>query len=208
MVLVSGDVGWNISEGKDLFRQRGCVGCHRYEGYDKEPEDLNSVSQQIKQLETEKAQNSKQAAELMKQADTAQSNEEANRLNDHAIALKVSNSKIDGHIQQLDFQSHSLLQDVKKVGPNLKDVRLKLNRNWIPVWLKKPTDFRPTTKMPNFRLSDQQIRSISAYIWQSAFKDPLPKQNPGNAEHGKRPDDRHVQHRQPGRGHAHHHGQL
>jgi len=185
MVLVSGDVGWNISEGKDLFRQRGCVGCHRYEGYDKEPEDLNSVSQQIKQLETEKAQNSKQAAELMKQADTAQSNEEANRLNDHAIALKISNSKIDGHIQQLDFQSHSLLQDVKKVGPNLKDVRLKLNRNWIPVWLKKPTDFRPTTKMPNFRLSDQQIRAISAYIWQSGFKDPLPKQNPGNAEHGK-----------------------
>src|SRR6267143_1937480 len=185
MVLVSGDVGWNISEGKDLFRQRGCLGCHRYEGYDKAPEDLNSVSQQIKQLETEKAQNSKQAAELMKQADTAQSNEEANRLNDHAIALKVSNSKIDGHIQQLDFHSHSLLQDVKKVGPNLKDVRLKLNRNWIPVWLKKPTDFRPTTKMPNFRLSDQQIRGISAYIWQSGFKDPLPKQNPGNAEHGK-----------------------
>ena len=185
MVLVSGDVGWNISEGKDLFRQRGCLGCHRYEGYDKEPEDLNSVGQQIKQLETEKAQNSKQAAELMKQADTAQSNEEANRLNDKAIALKVSNSKIDGHIQQLDFQSHSLLQDVKKVGPNLKDVRLKLNRNWIPVWLKKPTDFRPTTKMPNFRLSDQQIRAISAYIWQSGFKDPLPKQNPGNAEHGK-----------------------
>src|SRR6267143_4785086 len=185
MVLVSNDVGWTLTEGKDLFRQRGCVGCHRFEGYDKEPEDLNSVGQQIKQLETEKAQNSKQAAELMKQADTAQSNEEANRLNDKAIALKVSNSKIDGHIQQLDFQSHSLLQDVKKVGPNLKDVRLKLNRNWIPVWLKKPTDFRPTTKMPNFRLSDQQIRGISAYIWQSGFKDPLPKQNPGNAEHGK-----------------------
>src|SRR5204863_8103642 len=117
--------------------------------------------------------------ELMMQADTAKSNEEANRLNDHAIALKISNSKLDGHIQQLDFQSHSLLQDVKKVGPNLKDVRLKLNRNWIPVWLKNPFDFPATTKMPNFRLSDQQIRAISAYIWQSAFKDPLTNQNSG-----------------------------
>ena len=29
----------------------------------------------------------------MKQADAAQSNEEANRLNDQAIALKVANSK-------------------------------------------------------------------------------------------------------------------
>jgi cytochrome c2 len=185
MVLVSGDVGWTISEGKDLFRQKGCMGCHRYEGYDKEPEDLNNVSQQIKQLEQQEKDNLKQAADLMKQADAAAGNDEANRLNDQAIALKVANSRDDGHIQQLDFQSHSLMQDMKKVGPNLKDVRLKLNKNWIPVWLKKPTDFRPTTKMPNFRLTDHQIQAISAYLWQSAFIDPLPKQKPGNAEHGK-----------------------
>ena len=93
MVLVSGDVGWTISEGKDLFRQRGCMGCHRYEGYDKEPEDLNSFSQQMKQLEQQKMENLKQAAYLMKQADAAESNDEANRLNDQAIALKVANSK-------------------------------------------------------------------------------------------------------------------
>ena len=171
MVLVSGDVGWTISEGKDLFRQKGCMGCHRYEGYDKEPEDLNTVSQQIKQLEGQKKDNIKTAADLMKQADAAESNDEANRLNDKAIALKVSNSKMDGRIQQLDYQAHSLMQDQKKVGPNLKDIRLKLNKNWIPVWLKKPTDFRPTTKMPNFRLTDHQIQAISAYIWQSAFTD-------------------------------------
>ena len=185
MVLVSGDVGWTISEGKDLFRQKGCMGCHRYEGYDKEPEDLNNVAQQIKQLEQQKKDNFKQAADLMKQADTAASNEEANQLNDKAVALKVSNSKMDGRIQQLDFQAHSLLQDTKKVGPNLKDVRLKLNKNWIPVWLKKPTDFRPTTKMPNFRLTDHQIQAISAFIWQSGFTDALPQQKPGNAAHGK-----------------------
>ncbi|HEY1264209.1 MAG TPA: hypothetical protein VGF06_11850 [Terriglobales bacterium] len=74
---------------------------------------------------------------------------------------------------------------MKKIGPNLKDIRLKLNKNWIPVWLHKPTDFRPTTKMPNFRLNDEQVRAISAFIWQSALKDPLPKQKPGNADHGK-----------------------
>jgi cytochrome c551/c552 len=185
MVLVSGDVGWTISEGKDLFRQRGCNGCHRYEGYDREPEELQALAQQLKTFETEKKDNLKEAAQLMKQADAAESNEEANRLNGKAVALKVANSQIDGRIQQIDFRSHSLMQDVKKIGPNLKDVRLKLNRNWIPVWLKKPTDFRPTTKMPNFRLSDHQIQAISAYIWQSALTDTLPKQAPGNAAHGK-----------------------
>ncbi len=185
MVLVSGDVGWTISEGKDLFRQKGCMGCHRYEGYDREPEDLNSVSQQIKQLEQQKTDNLKQASYLMKQADAAESNQEANKLNENAIALRVANSKMDGRIQQLDFQAHSLLQDEKKVGPNLKDIRLKLNQNWIPVWLKKPTDFRPTTKMPNFRLNDRQIQAISAFLWQSALTDPVPPQKPGNADHGK-----------------------
>ncbi len=186
MVLASGDVQWQtINNGKDLFRQRGCMGCHRYEGYDKEPEDLNSIGQQIKQIETQKRDNVKQTAYLMKQADAAESNDEANQLNDKAVALRVANSKLDGRLQQLDFQSHSLMQDQKKVGPNLKDVRLKLNKNWIPVWLKKPSDFRPTTKMPNFRLTDHQIQAISAYIWQSGFTDQLPKHKPGNAAHGQ-----------------------
>jgi cytochrome c551/c552 len=186
MVLVSGDVQFQtINSGKEVFRRRGCNGCHRYEGYDREPEDLNSIGQQIKQIETQKKDNIKQTAYLMKQADAAESNDEANRLNGQAIDLKVANSKADGRLQQLDFQSHSLMQDMKKIGPNLKDVRLKLNKNWIPVWLKKPTDFRPTTKMPNFRLTDHQTQAISAYIWQTGFTDPLPKHKPGNAAHGK-----------------------
>jgi cytochrome c551/c552 len=186
MVLVSGGTEWKvIDEGKDLYRQRGCMGCHRHEGYDREPEELNSVTQQLKLFDQQKIDNIKQQDYLMKQADAAQSNDEANRLNEEAIALKVGNSKIDGRIQQLDFEDHSLMQDVKKVGPNLKDIHLKLNKNWIPVWLKRPTDFRSTTKMPNFRLTDHQIQAITAYLWQSALTDPLPKQKPGNADHGK-----------------------
>jgi mono/diheme cytochrome c family protein len=185
MITVVNDAGWTVSEGKDLYRQRGCVACHRYEGYDKEPEDLLSIAQQVKQMEQEKKENLKLSLDLMKQADAALSNEDANHLNDQAVALRVANSKIDLRIVQLDRTSKSLLEDVKKVGPNLKDVRLKLNRNWIPVWLKKPTDFRPTTKMPNFRLNDEQVRAISAYIWQSGLTDALPRNKPGNAVHGK-----------------------
>ena len=95
MVLVSDDVGWTISEGKDLFRQRGCVGCHRYEGYDKEPEDLNSVSQQIKQMEQEKTENLKQAA-LLDEAGRCRGNERGSQPAERqAVALKVTNSKLD-----------------------------------------------------------------------------------------------------------------
>jgi len=112
MHLAVGDVGSHISNGKFLFRQRGCMGCHRYEGYDKEPEDLTSIAQQLKLFEQQKTDNAKTSADLMKQADAATSNEEANQLNQKAVALRVANSKIDGRIQQLDFQTHSLMQDI------------------------------------------------------------------------------------------------
>ena len=180
MVLVSGDVQWKvINEGKDLFRQRGCMGCHRYEGYDQEPEDLNSVSQQIKQFEgTEERQPQAgglpdEAGRRCRQQRRSQSAERKGR------RAGVANSKLDGRIQQLDFQSHSLMQDMKKIGPNLKDIRLKLNKNWIPVWLKKPTDFRPTTKMPNFRLNDDQIQvDLGIPLAVGVHRCPCPSKSP------------------------------
>ena len=185
MFIQAGSVGQVISEGKFLFRQRGCNGCHRYEGYDREPEELTNIGQQIKQMEQQQRDNLYQASIAMQQADQTESNDEANRLNQRAEALRVENSKIAGRIEQLDLRSNSLLRDMKKIGPDLKEVREKLNRNWIPVWLHKPTDFRPNTKMPNFRLNDGQIKAISAYLWQTALTDPLPKAQPGNAARGK-----------------------
>jgi hypothetical protein len=184
-ILSVGDIGQMITDGKDLFRVRGCNGCHRYQGYDREPEELTNIGQQIKQFETEQKDNLKQAAYLRKQADSAQTNEEANHLNQRAEALVVANSKMAGQIEQLDLRSKSLLRDMKKIGPNLKEVRAKLNPNWIPVWLTRPTDFRPTTKMPNFRLTDEQVKDISAFIWQNGLKDSIDKAQPGDTARGK-----------------------
>src|SRR4029077_1779942 len=100
----------------DLFRQRGCMGCHRYEGYDKEPEDLLSIAQQIKQIDQERTENLKQSGYLMKQADAAAGNDEANHLNDQAVALKVSNSKLELRLPPPDPTTHSRPQKEKKKG--------------------------------------------------------------------------------------------
>ncbi len=56
-------------------------------------------------------------------------------------ALKVTNSLLAARIDQLNLQSKYLMQDQKKVGPNLKDVRLKLRKEWIPVWLSESASF-------------------------------------------------------------------
>jgi mono/diheme cytochrome c family protein len=106
-------------------------------------------------------------------------------MNTQAEALKVSTSGIDLKLEQLDLQTRSVLRDMKKIGPNLKEIRAKLNKNWIPVWLHKPSDFRPTTKMPDFRLNDEQVRSMTAYLWQTALRDEAPPQKPGEAARGK-----------------------
>src|SRR5258708_31933095 len=93
---------------------------------------------------------------------------------------------MDAQIEQLEQRSHNLLQEIKKVGPDLKEVRMKIHKEWIPYWLKHTHEFRPTTKMPQFRLQDDEIQAIAAYVWQSAITGPaLAKQTPGNATHGK-----------------------
>ncbi len=95
-------------------------------------------------------------------------------------------SKIDGQIEQLDELTKSLMRETKRVGPDLKEVRMKLRKEWIPVWLAQTHTFRPTTKMPQFRLQPDEIQAIAAYIWQKGVTGQCrPKARPGDAAHGQ-----------------------
>ncbi|MGH9971043.1 MAG: c-type cytochrome [Pyrinomonadaceae bacterium] len=180
-----------LNLGRDLFYVRGCVGCHRYEGFDRETDALTGARQSTTQLEDQIAGNEKQIRQDTEEANQAADDAEARRLLAHAESLRVSNSLLAARIDQLSLQSKYLMQDQKKIGPNLKDVRLKLRKEWIPVWLKDPQAFRPGTKMPAFwrfgvdRDGDDQIKAISAYLWQESFEGKAPQQARGDAAHGK-----------------------
>ena len=109
----------------------------------------------------------------------------------HAEQLRVMNSQLAARIDELNLQTRYLQQDQKKVGPNLKDVRLKLRQEWIPVWLKDPQAFRPGTKMPTFwRFADDadgpdDLKAVAAYLWQNSFDGKAPAQQQGDKNHGK-----------------------
>ena len=45
-----------LNAGREIFRLRGCMACHRYEGFDREADEMTSVNQQIRQLEQQKAE--------------------------------------------------------------------------------------------------------------------------------------------------------
>ncbi|MCF6149540.1 MAG: c-type cytochrome [Candidatus Kuenenia sp.] len=54
------------------------------------------------------------------------------------------------------------------IGPSLRNIKNKVKPEWITDWIKDPKGFRPTTRMPNFMLSEEESRAIAAYLWQHA----------------------------------------
>ena len=190
-----------LNKGKDLFYERGCVGCHRYEGFDRETDALSNTRQLVKQLEDEVTANERDAKTARAESSApGVSDDRAQSLLARAESIIVSNSQIESKIDQLNTQARYLMQDQKKVGPNLKDVRLKLRKEWIPEWLKDPQAFRPGTKMPTFwylsgdknrggivpvSMQDEERKAIAAFLWQSAYEGRVAPQQPGDAKHGE-----------------------
>ena len=188
-----------LNLGRDLFSQRGCMGCHRYEGFDRETDSLGAARQGIGQLEDQILANEKQIRADTAKSETVEDENDVKKLLAHSESLRVTNSLLAARIDQMNLQAKYLMQDQKKVGPNLKDVRVKLRMEWLPVWLENPQAFRPGTKMPTFwrfgvpqegthmrdKDGPEQIQAIAAYLWQEGFDSKLPTQQQGNAGHGK-----------------------
>ncbi len=175
-----------LNRGKELFRNKGCIGCHKFEGFDDQTEQLLAGRQAIRQLAQERKEDELEIPRLQKAADAAPDNETAQKLNAQATNLTVTISSIEARIEQFERKTESLFREEKKVGPSLKEVRMKLRKEWIPYWLGHTHEFRPTTKMPQFRLEPDQIQAIAALVWQSGVAGPaLPKQAPGDAARGR-----------------------
>lgn len=174
-----------LNAGKDLFRHRGCVGCHRHEGFDTEAEQLLAVSQSIRQAELDRKAREHEIARSIDLGDRASDSNEAKRLYARAENLRVSLGSIDAQVEELEKQSRSLMMETKKVGPSLKEIGAKLQKEWLPVWLENPVAFRPTTRMPRFRMETKERQAVAAFIWQSRVQRTVPQQQPGDVIQGK-----------------------
>ena len=179
-----------LNDGKNLFQIKGCTGCHRYEGFDRESEGIAATFQGIKQLEIERKEYMLAVNEIREgvgedRARNLVANSDAMSINQVAASVMQTVSNIDARIDEMRIQSKHLLQDQKKVGPNLKEIKAKVRKEWIPAWLRDPQAFRPGTKMPTFRLEDDEIEAISAFLWQDALNEQAPTQPQGDANRGK-----------------------
>jgi cytochrome c2 len=175
-----------LNEGKQLYRAKGCIGCHRFNGFDNQDEQLVSARQRIMAIEKTKGDDEQEIPRLQKLGDNAPDNAAAEKFYGQATNLTVEISRMDAERETLEGRSHNLIQEIKKVGPDLKEARQKLHKEWIPYWIAHTTEFRPTTKMPQFRFAAGDVEAISAFVWQNALTGPaLDHQQPGNAAHGQ-----------------------
>ena len=174
-----------LNKGRTLFLNKGCWGCHRFEGFDKETEELAAVRQSMIILNNERTTNEKERRESIEQGDQAPDPDESDRLYARAGFLHLRNSVIDAELDALKIEETSLVREVRKFGPNLKEIKVKARKEWVPVWISNPHAFRPGAKMPEFRLQEDEVQKIAAYIWQNAIDGALVQHPPGNAERGK-----------------------
>ncbi len=99
--------------------------------------------------------------------------------------FKQQLAQLDTDGDQIALRKKSLLRARKNPAPRLQDARVKLRGEWIPVWLGRPREFRPTTRMPRFDMTEDQVRAVSAFLWQAAEEKPIPHHEPGDPVRGK-----------------------
>ena len=177
--------GETLNHGRELYMNKGCWGCHRFEGFDAESEELTAIVQQLRNLESTRNANAKEMRESIELGDTSADGATAQRYYARAEELRLTNSGIDAEVHNLGVERANLAQEVKKFGPSLKEIKVKDVKEWIPAWIKNPHEFRPGSKMPVFRLLDEEVQQISAYLWQNALDGDLRSHPMGNATRGK-----------------------
>ncbi len=56
------------------------------------------------------------------------------------------------------------LPEDQDFAPDLSKIAGKVNADWLFAWIKNPKQFRPTTRMPDLRLSDDEARAVTAFL--------------------------------------------
>ncbi len=166
----------SFNEGRWLFYHRGCWGCHRYEGIDTQPEEIQKIKNERMTIEEEIERKNIVRGLSMDPVEKAR------------FDMEISNMRT--RADELAFRQGDLAKERQRVGPNLKNIRAKVNPEWLLPWLLEPTAFRPDTKMPSFfenvpDLAEDHATKIAAYLWQNAGDRPdVTPQPAGDATRG------------------------
>ncbi|MEE2711136.1 MAG: c-type cytochrome [Planctomycetota bacterium] len=157
-----------LNHGRHLFTWRGCVGCHRHEQFIADEDEGKALENRV--TATAKAIQDTQIEIARLTALTGVSDDE-----DQIVAAFAEREKENQNLYLLQTEKVALADEVrglemeqKRIGPNLKELSAKIRPGWLHGWLMDPRAFRPSTKMPRFRLDSDQAWAIAAFLWQNS----------------------------------------
>ncbi|HEY5311727.1 MAG TPA: hypothetical protein VIK18_04385 [Pirellulales bacterium] len=196
-----------VLAGYNVIRQYGCFGCHEIQGFDgpnkrrgpdmrAEPnyyaeaaqvladpaltDDQRRLARDIMH-HPERNESRHRLAEML--ATSSQPHEPADKADVPATKtgpkLRPETLKMAGMLAADESTPGSL----RKVGPSLRHVGHKVDLNFLYTWIRRPQDFRPTTKMPQFfgltdhLLPDQKIGEDGKPLF--ANGKPVMEESPG-----------------------------
>jgi mono/diheme cytochrome c family protein len=175
-----------LNSGRDLFERKGCAACHQNEAFDREVIALESARAQLRGLDADQRRDSAAMAREVELGDAASEGVSARQHYAESERLRMTVSERAGRIAEMNREASETEAARKDFGPNLNEARLKLRKEWIPVWLRDPRAFREDSHMPRFRLSEPEVHALAAFVWQSAGGGEPPEPQPaGDAARGK-----------------------
>ncbi|MCG3134147.1 MAG: hypothetical protein HMLKMBBP_01434 [Planctomycetes bacterium] len=189
------ETGPRFTAARETFLEKGCWGCHEYKGFSPETALIRETENRLRDLDQSSAAKSADADQikgLQALTDGPRKAEVAADAARRRDALAVEQAQIRLEQEQLRKRVSALYTDRQRVGPNLKDAKVKVRREAITAFIRDPQSVRPGSKMPTPQLvSDEEAKDLAAFVWQAAI-DPaenpayvLPKAGAGNAATGK-----------------------
>lgn len=154
-----------LVDGFQTLKDVGCFGCHEVNGYDGPDRRLGpdlraepNYSAAAKALLSMKGLDDEERGWAVKLVhDPSDSSTRSNLFDSVTAGSRPSpDSDQPPRIDQTTLKMAQVLQDVevpgklRRVGPSLRHLASKVDDAWLYSWLRKPTDFRPDSKMPQF----------------------------------------------------------
>ncbi|MCH7750856.1 MAG: c-type cytochrome, partial [Planctomycetes bacterium] len=156
-----------LVEGWTLVEKYGCFGCHEIGGYEGplarlgpdlrlEP-NYSEVAHQVLRDGGLTGDERDWANTLVEvPGDEAARNRLMVAINQDAQLASRSDSDAEPRLTAVTHKLAGSLKDVevpgayRKVGPSLRFLGAKVDFDWLYSWIRKPADFRPSTRMPQF----------------------------------------------------------
>ena len=182
--------GHDLNRGRELFRYLGCFGCHQVEGY----ENFVKIGPELRRVTSKDRsgwlvnwiQNPRTVHERTRMPTFTFSRTQATQiaayLIDSSEPYQTSNSKALARgnaargketVDRVGCAGCHKTDDREReerrlrfdFAPEITTVSTKVrSADWVYDWIKNPTHYSPTTRMPNLRLSDAEAADITAYL--------------------------------------------